>query len=71
MHIDAYLYVLPYVYESFPMTVLEAWAFHTPVIISESCALSATIDKKEAGIVFSRDPIDSVVRCSFFLWMTD
>lgn len=52
---DADVYVLPSVYESFPNTVLEAWACNTPVIISESCALSPVITNEQAGIVVKRE----------------
>ncbi len=57
-YIDADVYVLPSVYEAFPNTVLEAWAYGTPVIISESCTLSTKIAKEQAGIVVKRDPVE-------------
>lgn len=57
-YIDADVYVLPSVYESFSNTVLEAWICSTPVIISESCALSTVITKEKAGIVVKRDPVE-------------
>lgn len=57
-YIDADVYVLPSVYETFPMTVLEAWTFGTPVIISETCGLSTKIAMEQAGIVVKRDSIE-------------
>jgi glycosyltransferase involved in cell wall biosynthesis len=53
-YVDADVYVLPSIYESFSNTVLEAWACGTPVIVTESCAISAVAHK--AGVVVKRDP---------------
>lgn len=52
-YVDADIYVLPSLYESFSNTVLEAWACGTPVILTESCAISTIAQK--AGIVVRRD----------------
>ena len=51
--VDADVYVLPSLYESFSNTVLEAWARGTPVIVTESCAISTAV--RDAGIVVKRD----------------
>ena len=52
-YVDADVYVLPSLYESFSNTVLEAWACGTPVIVTESCAISTAV--RDAGIVVKRD----------------
>lgn len=57
-YVDADVYVLPSIYDAFPTTVLESWACGTPVIITESCALSPAIVKEQAGIVVNRDPFE-------------
>ncbi len=64
-YVDADVYVLPSIYDAFPTTVLESWACGTPVIITESCALSPAIVKEQAGIVVKRDPIElcSAIQC--------
>lgn len=52
-YVDSDVYVLPSLYESFSNTVLEAWACGTPVIVTESCAISTAV--KEAGIIVKHD----------------
>lgn len=53
-YVDADVYVLPSVYETFPMTILEACACGTPVIATDSCGIADIIDGK-VGIVVPRD----------------
>lgn len=52
-YVDADVYVLPSLYESFSNTVLEAWTCGTPVVVTESCAISAVA--QHVGIVVKRD----------------
>jgi len=51
--VDADTYVLPSVYDAFPNTVLEAWACHVPVIMTNGCCLSE--DAKEAAYVIKNN----------------
>jgi glycosyltransferase involved in cell wall biosynthesis len=55
-YVDADVYVLPSIHESFSNTILEAWACSTPVILTETCALSTIA--QHAGIVIKRTPIE-------------
>jgi glycosyltransferase involved in cell wall biosynthesis len=53
-YVDAEVYVLPSTYEIFGMTILEACACSTPVIVTDQCGIADIIDGK-AGIVVPRD----------------
>jgi glycosyltransferase involved in cell wall biosynthesis len=45
------IYVLPSVDEPFPMSVLEALSLGKPVVVTDSCGLSAAITEAGAGTV--------------------
>ncbi|WP_255953785.1 glycosyltransferase [Streptomyces odontomachi] len=47
----AHVYVLPSVDEPFPMSVLEAMAVGTPVVVTRSNGLAADVEKADAGRV--------------------
>lgn len=55
-YVDADVYVLPSRYEIFGNTILEAWACGTPVIVTDSCAISSVA--QHGGFVVKRDPIE-------------
>ncbi len=50
-YVDADIFVLPSVYETFPVTILEAFACNTPVITTDRCGIADQID----GIVIKYD----------------
>jgi len=52
-YVDANVYVLPSVYETFPMTVLEAFACGKPVIVTDKCGISDFV--KKVGYVIKYD----------------
>ncbi len=54
-YVDADVYVLPSRYEAFPLTVLEAVACGTPIILSENC-LIAEYFRDKVGLVVKPDP---------------
>lgn len=54
-YIDADVYVLPSVYEIFGITVLEACACGTPVVVTDRCGIANILDG-EAGLVTPYDP---------------
>lgn len=53
-YIDADVYVLPSIYETFPMTVLEACACATPVIVTDRCQI-ADLVRDNVGFVVPYD----------------
>jgi glycosyltransferase involved in cell wall biosynthesis len=53
-YVDADIYVLPSVYEIFGITVLEACACGTPVIVTDRCGIAGAIDG-QAGLVVPYD----------------
>ncbi|WP_281063400.1 glycosyltransferase [Methanobacterium aggregans] len=53
-YIDADIYVLPSIYETFPNTVIESCACETPVILTEGCGISDLI-RNDVGYVVKFD----------------
>lgn len=53
-YVDADVYVLPSSYEIFGLTVLEACACGTPVVVTEACGLADWIDQR-AGFKVAHD----------------
>ena len=53
-YIDADIYVLPSIYETFPVAVLEACACGTPIIVTDRCGI-ADIIRDNAGWVVEYD----------------
>lgn len=53
---DSDIYVLPSYYETFPTTVLEAWAFKKPVIVTENCGIKDLVH--DSGQVVQPNPYD-------------
>ena len=53
-YVDADVYVLPSVYETFPVAAIEASACGIPVILTEYCGAAAMIDG-QAGLVVGYD----------------
>lgn len=53
-YVDADVYVLPSAYETFPVSVLEACACGTPVIVTDRCGIANVIDG-QVGLVVTYD----------------
>jgi glycosyltransferase involved in cell wall biosynthesis len=54
-YLDADVFVLPCRADTFPMTVLEACSFGTPIVITETCEISELV-RDEAAAVVAVDP---------------
>ena len=54
-YVDADVYVLPSSYEIFGITVLEACACATPVVVPSSCGLANWVEGYQAGYVIPHD----------------
>lgn len=50
-YVDADVYVLPSIYETFPVTVLEACACATPVVVTNRCGIADIIDSNVGYVV--------------------
>jgi glycosyltransferase involved in cell wall biosynthesis len=53
---DADIFVFPSRYDSFGNTLLEAWMFELPVIVTTNCCISSVIKDSNTGIVVDFDP---------------
>lgn len=54
-YVDADVYVLPSRYETFPMSILEALACGTPIILTENCGI-ASYFKEKVGLLVRPEP---------------
>lgn len=57
-YVDAYVYVLPSIYETFPMTVIESLACNTPTIITDRCGLSGIFKRNRIGCTVKYENTD-------------
>ena len=61
-YVDADVYVLPSVYETFPVTVLEACACGTPVIVTGRCGIADIVDGKVGCVVgYDKDQLRDAI----------
>ena len=62
-YVDADVYVLPSVYETFPVTVLEACACGTPVIVTDRCGIANIVNNNNVGYVveYNKDQLQDAI----------
>jgi glycosyltransferase involved in cell wall biosynthesis len=64
-YVDADVYVLPSVYETFPITVLEAIACGTPVVVTNRCGIVDFIDKIGFVVDYNRSELKEAIVKTF------
>ncbi len=60
-YVDADVYVLPSMYETFPSTVLEAWACGTPVITTDRCGIADIVSKVGFVVKYDIEQIQNAI----------
>ena len=61
-YVDADVYVLPSVYETFPVTVLEACACGMPVIVTDRCGIADVVDGVAGCVVeYDKDQLQEAI----------
>jgi len=58
---DALLFICPSLYETGPITVLEAMAAHCPVVCADIPGIRATVKDEETGLLYPPNNIDKLV----------
>jgi glycosyltransferase involved in cell wall biosynthesis len=66
-YIDSEVYVLPSRYETFPMTILEAYACEKPVVASKVGGLKVLVKDGETGLLFELGNVEQLARSIFNL----
>jgi len=66
-YVDSEMYVLPSRYETFPMTVLEAYACSKPTIASRVGGLKDLVNNGETGLLFEPGNIEQLARNILYL----
>ncbi|NLG05992.1 MAG: glycosyltransferase [Clostridia bacterium] len=60
-YFDADIYVLPSVYETFPVTVLEAMACGTPTIVTDRCGIAKTMGQYVSVAKYEKGDLSAMI----------
>lgn len=60
-YVDADSYVLPSIYEAFPNTILEAYACHTPAIITDKCGIANCFSNSVIVVSFNKSQLKNAI----------
>jgi glycosyltransferase involved in cell wall biosynthesis len=69
--VDSEIYVLPSRYETFPMTILEAYACGKPIIASKIDGLKDLVIDGETGLLFEPENVKQLVEKMIYLLNND
>jgi glycosyltransferase involved in cell wall biosynthesis len=65
--VDSEVYVLPSRYETFPMTILEAYACGKPIVASRVGGLKDLVKNEETGLLFEPGNVEQLAKSIFNL----
>jgi glycosyltransferase involved in cell wall biosynthesis len=66
-YVDSEVYVLPSRYETFPMTILEAYACGKPIVASKVGGLKDLVKDEETGLLFEPGNVEQLAKSIFNL----
>ncbi|HHV03075.1 MAG TPA: glycosyltransferase [Bacteroidales bacterium] len=60
-YFDADIYVLPSVYETFPVTVLEAMACGTPTVVTDRCGIAKIVEQYGSVVKYDKEDLSATI----------
>lgn len=60
-YVDADIYILPSVYETFPVTVLEAMACGTPTLVTDRCGIAKIVEQFGHVVKYDKEELSAMI----------